>query len=80
MNPDEDLTAGKSWTWKCEQTPKILLANVQLVLKEWEGLTLEDIEISGDNIRGISRPKYFMSNKKGVEPQKLLYKNTCPRS
>ena len=50
------------------------------VLKEWEGLTLEDIEINGDGIRGISRPKFMISNKKGVEPQRLLYKSTCPRS
>ena len=80
MEPNKDLCEGKNWTWKTEQTPQILLTNIQLVLKSWESLTLADIEISGDGIAGISRPKYQVSNTKGVEPQSLLYKNTCPRS
>ena len=29
---------------------------------------------------GLSRPKFMISNSKGAEPQKILYKTTCPRS
>jgi hypothetical protein len=75
-----DLTEGKAWSWKTKQTPEMLLKNVKLILNSWESLTLEDIEITSDGLMGISRPKYMITNKKGVQPERILYKTTCPRS